>query len=388
MLKTWTGQTELKAEGEGLFAARIATLDVIDKDNDVTVKGAFADAPTVRVSRFNHSSAIRDALPVGVATIREDGDAVIAEGKLNLNTSDGKTLYNTLRFEQEHGVASEWSYGFTVVDSEDGQHEDQNVRFLKKLNPFEVSPVMRGAGQGTGTLAVKDDKSATDFANLPLYDRDYRWNSSGALGRVRKWASSDGSGDLDTINWTRYKRAFLWYDPEDDSSVQGFKLPVADVTDGKLWAVPRAIFAVAAVLQGARGGVDISPEDQDHVKDTVDRYYDKMRKKFNDDTIVPPWTKGHEGLSMKHEGDLVLASLDQFTERVGQLADLRLKEERTLSDVHRKRLESMVGSMQSVATDLGTILESTEPKEPSAQPVNPLADHAAFMATLARIAQE
>ena len=77
MLKTWTGQTELKAEGEGLFAARIATLDVIDKDNDVTVKGAFADAPTVRVSRFNHSSAIRDALPVGVATIREDGDAVI-----------------------------------------------------------------------------------------------------------------------------------------------------------------------------------------------------------------------------------------------------------------------------------------------------------------------
>jgi HK97 family phage prohead protease len=387
MLKTWTGTTELKAKGEGLFAARIATLNVVDKDNDVTIKGAFAESPTVRVSRFNHSSAIKDALPVGVATIREDGDAVIAEGKLNLSTADGKSLYDTLKFEQSHGVNSEWSYGFTVLESEDGEHDGQNVRFLQKLNPFEVSPVMRGAGQNTETIAVKNNKTATDFADLPLYDRDYRWDSSAALGRVRKWASSDGSGDVDTLDWEKYKEAFLWYDPQDDSSLQGFKLPMADITEGKLYAVPRAIFAVAAVLQGARGGVQISPEDQDHVKDTVDRYYEKMRREFEDDSIVPPWTKNHAGLSLKHEGDLVLASLDTFVERVSQLAGLRLKEDRALSDVHRKRLESMVESVASVTADIETILETNKPQEQS-KPVNPLADHAAFMATLARISQE
>jgi uncharacterized protein YicC (UPF0701 family) len=90
---------------------------------------------------------------------------------------------------------------------------------------------------------------------------------------------------------------------------------------------------------------------------------------------------------MKHEGDLVLASLDAYTERVALLAELRLKEGRALSAANRKRLESMVESVASVTTDIETILETTKPQEQS-KPVNPLADHAAFMATLARISQE
>ena len=386
MLKTWTGQTELKADGPGLFLARIATLGVIDKDSDVTLKGAFKDAGTVRVSRFNHSSAVHDALPVGVATIHEDGDAIIAEGKLNLESAGGRELYETLKFEQGHEVRSEWSYGFTVEDSEEGEQDEEKVRFLKRLTPFEVSPVMRAAGENTATLAVKT-KTATDFGNLALYDRDYRWSSSAALGRVRKWASSDGSGDKETIDWAKYAKAFFWFDPDDDSSFGGFKLPFADITDGKLQAVPRGIFAVAGVLQGARGGVEISETDQDHIKDVVDRYYAKMRETFDDESIIVPWAKSVGGLSMKHEGDLALAAVDAFRDRVGQLADLRTKEGRTLSTANRKRLGSLVESMQSVIADLSDLLSATEPPEKDA-PLDPLADHAAFMATLARFGQE
>ena len=386
MQKTWSAPVEIKADGDnaGAFTARIATLNVIDKDNDVTIKGAFEGSDPVRVSRFNHASAIRDDLPVGVATIEEVGDQVIAEGQLNLDTPGGRDLLNTLRFEAKNGVASEWSYGFTVEESEDGEQDDQKVRFLRRLKAFEISPVMRGAGLDTATLAVK---TATDFGDLPLYDRDYSWASSAALGRVRKWASSDGSGEKETIDWPAYAKAFFWLDPDDDESFGGFKLPFADITDGKLWAVPRGIFAVAGVLQGARGGVDISEVDQDHIKDVVDRYYEKMRETFDDDSIIVPWAKSAGGLSMKHEGDLVLASLDAYTERVALLAELRLKEGRALSAANRKRLESMVESVASVTTDIETILATTKPQEQS-KPVNALADHAAFMATLARISQE
>ena len=386
MQKTWSAPVEIKADGDnaGAFTARISTLNVIDKDNDVTVSGAFEGNDPVRVSRFNHSSAVRDDLPVGVATIEEVGDQVIAEGQLNLDTVGGRDLYDTLKFEAKNNVASEWSYGFTVEESEDGEQDDQKVRFLRRLKAFEISPVMRGAGLDTATLAVK---TATDFGDLPLYDRDYSWNSSAALGRVRKWASSDGSGDKDTMDWPKYSKAFFWYDPDDDESFGGFKLPFADITDGKLWAVPRGIFAVAGVLQGARGGVDISEVDQDHIKDVVDRYYEKMRETFDDESIIVPWAKRAGGLSMKHEGDLVLASLDAYTERVALLAELRLKEGRALSAANRKRLESMVESVASVTTDIGTILATTKPQEQS-KPVNALADHAAFMATLARISQE
>jgi hypothetical protein len=386
MLKTWTGQTELKDDDTGTFAARIATLGVVDKDSDVTVKGAFDNANTVRVSRFNHSSAIRDDLPVGVAKIREDGDAVIAEGKLNLQSAGGRELYDTLKFEQQHNVQSEWSYGFTVLESESEQRGDQKVRVLTKLNPFEVSPVMRAAGEDTATLSVKDDKTATDFANLPMYDRDYRWDSGAALKRVRKWASSDGSGDKDAMDWEKYKKAFFWYDPEDDSSFGGFKLPFADITDDKLYAVPRGIFAVAGVLQGARGGVAISIEDQDHIKDTVDRYYEKMRKEFDDDSIMVPWSKQATGLSLKHEGDLALTAIDSLHTRINQLVDLRVKEGRTLSSANRTRLSSLRQSMVGVVDDLNDLLAATE--TPQNQMMGVLADVAAFQAALAQYGQE
>ena len=386
MQKTWSAPVEIKADGDdaGAFTARIATLNVIDKDSDVTVKGAFEGSAPVRVSRFNHSSAVRDDLPVGVATIQEVGDQVIAEGQLNLDTPGGQQLYDTLKFEAKNGVASEWSYGFTVEESDDGEQDDQKVRFLRRLKAFEISPVMRGAGLDTATLAVK---TATDFGDLPLYDRDYSWNSSAALGRVRKWASSDGSGEKEKMDWAKYSKAFFWYDPDDDESFGGFKLPFADITGGKLWAVPRGIFAVAGVLQGARGGVDISEVDQDHIKDVVDRYYQKMRESFDDESIIVPWAKSAEGLSMKHEGDLALTAIDAFTERVGLLAALRLKEGRALSAANRKRLGLLVESMGGVINDLNDLLTTTEPS-PRADLWNVLADVAAFQHTIARYGQE
>ena len=386
MRKTWAAPVEIKADGDdaGAFSARIATLHVIDKDNDVTIKGAFEGSDPVRVSRFNHSSAVRDDLPVGVATIQEVGDQVIAEGQLNLDTVGGRDLYDTLKFEAKNNVASEWSYGFTVEESEDGEQDDQKVRFLRRLKAFEISPVMRGAGMDTATLAVK---TATDFGDLPLYDRDYAWNSSAALGRVRKWASSDGSGDKDTIDWPKYSKAFFWYDPDDDESFGGFKLPFADETDGKLWAVPRGIFAAAAAIQGARGGVDIDQESEDHVKDVIDRYYEKMRESFDDESIIVPWAKSAEGLSMKHEGDLALTAIDAYRERVALLAELRLKEGRALSAANRKRLGQLVESMGAVITDLNDLLTSTEPK-PRTNTWDALTDVAAFQNTIAQYGQE
>ena len=55
MQKSWTAPVEIKAEGDdsGTFTAQIATLNLIDKDADVTLPGAFAESGPVRVSRFN-----------------------------------------------------------------------------------------------------------------------------------------------------------------------------------------------------------------------------------------------------------------------------------------------------------------------------------------------
>ena len=52
--------------------------------------------------------------------------------------------------------------------------------------------------------------------------------------------------------------------------------------NGDLTAVPRAVYAVAQVLEGARGGVDLPKAVQDDVRDKVEAYY----KKLHED---PPW---------------------------------------------------------------------------------------------------
>jgi len=130
----------------------------------------------------------------------------------------------------------------------------------------------------------------TAEADLPLADREMEWDGSAAEMTLRERASSDGTGDPDTIDWTRYGEGFFWRDDEADPETFGaYGLPFAQVIDSVLYAIPRGIFAVAGVLQGAQGGTDIPQEDQDRIRESVGVYYDKMRSDFEDPEIKAPW---------------------------------------------------------------------------------------------------
>jgi hypothetical protein len=116
------------------------------------------------------------------------------------------------------------------------------------------------------------------YVNLPLADRDRRWNGGSAERRVRKWADAQDEPNA------KYRRAHLWYDDDAPDNFTSYKLLFADVVDGKLVAVPRGIMAAGAVMQGSRGGVDLPKGDIAKVKSHLAKYYEKM-----DDT--PPWER-------------------------------------------------------------------------------------------------
>lgn len=147
--------------GHGL--ARIATLSGVDSDGDTYAPGAFAGdggqpqwATILAAHNWNH-------IPLGKAKIYEDGDQALAELHLNLDTQAGKDWYEALKFDLEHAPdhpVQEWSYGFYIKDAEQETRDGERVRVLKRLEVFEVSPVVRGAGQGTGTIAMKNAKDA------------------------------------------------------------------------------------------------------------------------------------------------------------------------------------------------------------------------------------
>lgn len=113
------------------------------------------------------------------------------------------------------------------------------------------------------------------FKDLDLADRSREWDGDAARRRVREWAGGD------EVDFDKYSQAFVVVDGPKEN-LTSYKLPFADIIDGKLMAVPRGIFAVAAVLQGARGGVDLPRGDLQRARGPIGRYYRKME-------LTPPW---------------------------------------------------------------------------------------------------
>ncbi|MTD14619.1 hypothetical protein GIS00_11765 [Nakamurella sp. YIM 132087] len=118
--------------------------------------------------------------------------------------------------------------------------------------------------------------TVSTFRDLPLADRSRRWNSAAAEKRVRTWAGAEDGPNA------RYRQAHLWYDANEKDNFTAHKLPIADVIDGELTVVPRAVIAAAGIVDGARGGVDVPDADLPKLRRHLARYYKKM-----DET--PPW---------------------------------------------------------------------------------------------------
>ncbi len=142
---------EVKGD-KGEILAVIATLNVIDHDGDVTLPGAFGE----------QEAAIQPAHgwmapALGKAAISETSTEALANMKFNLEMPSGKEWYQALKFDFETGAAplQEYSYGYDPIEADPGVFDGQDVRFLKKLKVFEVSPLLLGAGINTRTLAVK-----------------------------------------------------------------------------------------------------------------------------------------------------------------------------------------------------------------------------------------
>ncbi|ABK72384.1 hypothetical protein [Mycolicibacterium smegmatis] len=112
--------------------------------------------------------------------------------------------------------------------------------------------------------------SVTAFQDLPLADRDRDWDGDAAEKRVRKWADA-----TDEPN-EKYRDAHVWYDKDKKDNFTAYKLLIADVVGGDLKVVPRGVMAAGAIMDGARGGIDLPEGDIDRVKSHLAKYYEKM----------------------------------------------------------------------------------------------------------------
>lgn len=144
----------VKDATKGIVEAVFATFNVKDHDDDYTLPGAFENGAAVAISSYGHRVWM-GGKPIGRGTIRVEKDRAVLEGQFFMDTIDGADTFNVVK---NMGELQEWSYGFHILKTGELTEPLRQAgvrRVLEKLEVFEVSPVLLGAGVDTGTLAVK-----------------------------------------------------------------------------------------------------------------------------------------------------------------------------------------------------------------------------------------
>jgi hypothetical protein len=140
----------------GSITATIATFGVVDKDGDVLVKGCVPDGTPVVISGWGHSAMIDARVPVGVGTLHSAGDELRVRGTLFLDFNpEARAAFAVVK---TLGAALEWSFGFLIQERGVPSEEQRRAgakQTLLRVDAFEVSPVLRGAGIGTRTIEAK-----------------------------------------------------------------------------------------------------------------------------------------------------------------------------------------------------------------------------------------
>lgn len=151
-------------------------------------------------------------------------------------------------------------------------------------------PAMDDAGLLAAEDVLDDDAltlSVTPFQSFPLYE-GATWDARAADQRLRQFLSSDGTDDLSKVDMTRYRKAFVFYDgdaPESTSRYKGQILDVQDIGNGlELVVSKKAVQTLGALIQGSRGGINLSDADREKGKTLLSRYY----KLFDS---VAPWDR-------------------------------------------------------------------------------------------------
>lgn len=158
-------------EALGIVECFVAGIGNKDSVGDVCLPGAFLGSLKRRKPRvvWGHNwnepiGKVLDIYEVGPndprlpSKMRAAGiGGLYARVQFNLKSERGKEAFHSVVF---FGEEQEWSIGYKTLDAIFDPSQQANL--LKEVELYEVSPVLHGANQLTGTISIKSDKPLKD----------------------------------------------------------------------------------------------------------------------------------------------------------------------------------------------------------------------------------
>ena len=148
---------------------------------------------------------------------------------------------------------------------------------------------------GCGSVVAAVNPSG--WRGLPLAPRESVFDNDDAIKRIAAWANVGPQG----ADVARLRRAFMYYDPQQpETALTSYRLPVGDIVNGQLTLIYHAIYAAAALLSGAHGGLpNVPDQDKGTIRRVISEIYPVMAKEFNDPSIRAPWDRSaQEGIQL------------------------------------------------------------------------------------------
>lgn len=260
------GKLEVKEEERdgvklGIIEGYGATFD-LDRGDDIIMKGAFLkslqrhkdDDRPIRMLFGHDRNNLIGGFPVSDA--KEDEKGLYVKGEINLETQQGREAFALAK----QGVLTDMSIGFSIPNREAVSFEDIGdnfVRVIREIELWEISLVTEPMNAAAKITTVKGVEGVKE---LPIAGRDIEWDEKAALERI-----SELENPTD---------AFLLVSTDEKDEVHCDML-IADVIDGKLQVVPKAIFIAAMQVLGIKS-FDIPEGKQEALESTLAGYYLKM----------------------------------------------------------------------------------------------------------------
>jgi len=167
-------------ESKGIVECFVAGIGNKDSVGDICLPGCFNGSLGRRKPRvvWGHNwnepiGKVLEIYEVGPndprlpAKMKANGiGGLFAKVQFNLASERGREAFANVKF---FGEEQEWSIGYKTLDAVFDTTKQANM--LKEVELYEVSPVLHGANQLTGTISIKSDKqNAVEEKGAPLKD--------------------------------------------------------------------------------------------------------------------------------------------------------------------------------------------------------------------------